>query len=86
MDYAYVKQEGADWELVPTDADPAFVNPCETKVLKKTFRIAKGRQWTILEKDAVDEIIFRTENPRDRLMLELMAGEACESGKFSNSG
>ena len=41
--------------------------------MKKTFRVAKGRQWTILEKDAVDEIIFRTDNPRDRLMLELMA-------------
>ena len=49
------------------------MNPCETAVLKKTFRHAKGRQWTILEKDVVDEIIFKTENPRDRLMLELMA-------------
>jgi integrase len=54
-------------------SDPSFVNPCETAVLKKTFRHAKGRQWTILEKDAVDEIIFRSDNPRDRLMLELMA-------------
>jgi integrase len=26
-----------------------------------------------LEKEAVDEIIFRTEDPRNRLMLELMA-------------
>jgi integrase len=42
-------------------------------VLKKPFRVAKGRQWRILEKDAVDEIIFRTDSPRDRLMLELMA-------------
>jgi integrase len=41
--------------------------------MKKTFRIAKGRQWSILEKDVVDEIIFRTDNPRNRLMLELMA-------------
>ena len=54
-------------------SDPSFVNPCETAVLKKTFRSAKGRQWTILEKDVVDEIIFRTDNQRDRLMLELMA-------------
>ena len=50
-----------------------MVNPCESKVLSKTFRDAKGRQWTILEKDIVDEIIFRTDNPRNRLMLELMA-------------
>ena len=27
----------------------------------------------ILEKDAVDEIIFRTRNQRNRLMMELMA-------------
>ena len=26
-----------------------------------------------LEKEVVDEIIFRTTNPRNRLMLELMA-------------
>jgi len=50
-----------------------FVNPCESSILSKTFRHAKGRQWTILEKDVVDEIIFKTDNPRNRLMLELMA-------------
>ena len=33
----------------------------------------KGREWLILEKDAVDEIIFRTDSPRDLLTLELMA-------------
>ncbi|MFH2219157.1 MAG: hypothetical protein ABII68_05805 [Pseudomonadota bacterium] len=50
-----------------------FVNPCESTILSKTFRLAKGRQWTILEKDVVDEIIFKTDNPSNRLMLELMA-------------
>ncbi|HIJ56164.1 MAG TPA: site-specific integrase [Deltaproteobacteria bacterium] len=30
-------------------------------------------QWTILEKEAVDEIIFRQSNIRNRIMLELMA-------------
>jgi len=50
-----------------------FPNPCDTPILRKTFRIAKGRQHTILEKDLVDEAIFKTENPRNRLMLELMA-------------
>src|SRR6056297_1007950 len=59
--------------FIKNSSDPSFVNPCENAVLKKTFRVAKGRQWLILEKDAVDEIIFRTDNPRDRLMLELMA-------------
>jgi integrase len=42
-------------------------------MLKKSFRNSRGRQWTILEKEVVDEIIFKAENPRNRLMLELMA-------------
>jgi len=50
-----------------------IINPCDAPVLRKSFRIAKGRTWTILEKDLVDEIIFKTEKPRNRLMLELMA-------------
>jgi integrase/recombinase XerD len=52
---------------------PGLVNPCDTPVLRKTFRPSKGRHWTILEKDVVDEIIFRTDNVRNRIMLELMA-------------
>jgi len=54
-------------------SDPSLVNPCDTPILRKTFRLARGHQWNILEKDVVDEIIFRTDNPRNRLMLELMA-------------
>lgn len=30
-------------------------------------------QWNILDKDIVDEVIFRTLNKRDRIILELMA-------------
>jgi integrase len=36
-------------------------------ILSKTFRLAKGRQRAILEKDVVDEIIFKTDNTRNRL-------------------
>ena len=39
------------------------------------------RLWKILEKDIVDEIIFRTENPRSRLMLELMARDGMRVGE-----
>ena len=48
-------------------------NPCDSPILKKTFKAAKGQPWTILDKDVVDEIIFKTNNRRNRLMLELMA-------------
>jgi len=42
-------------------------------MLRKVFKPAKIAHWTILEKEIVDEIIFRTTNPRNRLMLELVA-------------
>jgi integrase len=41
--------------------------------LRKTFKVAKGQPWTILDRDIVDEIIFKTDNFRNRLMMELMA-------------
>jgi|GEM_PF-2669187 len=53
--------------------DPSLLNPCDTPVLRKIFGHPKPKQWTILDKDVVDEMIFRTENPRNRLILELMA-------------
>ncbi len=64
--------------------EQTFVNPCESPILRKTFRLAKGRQWTILEKDVVDEIIFKIDNPRNRLMLELMARGGMRVGEVLN--
>ena len=42
-------------------------------MLRKLFRPTVAISWTILEKETVDEIIFRTTKVRSRLMLELMA-------------
>ena len=53
-------------------------------MLKRSFRPPKGRQWTILEKDVVDEIIFRTDNLRNRVMLELMARGGMRIGEVLN--
>jgi len=61
------------FNFIKNSTDASFVNPCDSSILKKTFRHSKGRQWTIIEKDVMDEIIFKTDNPRNRLMLELMA-------------
>jgi integrase len=61
------------FNLVKNTVDPKIENPCSTPMLRKLFRPAKIAHWTILEKEAVDEIIFRTIKPRNRLMLELMA-------------
>jgi len=53
--------------------DPQFHNPCDNPILRKLFKQGKPIRWQILEKEVVDEIIFRTRNLRNRLMLELMA-------------
>jgi integrase/recombinase XerD len=53
--------------------DPQFHNPCDNPILRKLFKQGTPIRWQILEKEVVDEIIFRTRNLRNRLMLELMA-------------
>ncbi len=50
-----------------------FISPCDSKMLRKLYRPKVTIQWDVLEKETVDEIIFRTTNARDRLLLELMA-------------
>ena len=41
--------------------------------MRKVFRAPQMPHWSILEKDTVDEIIFRQANTRNRLILEIMA-------------
>ncbi len=62
-----------NFNFVKNTVIPDLSNPCDSAVLSKTFRAAKLPPWKILERDAVDEFIFITENSRNRLMLELMA-------------
>ena len=63
----------AFFNLIRNTICPNLQNPCESAILKKTFKPPKSHPWTFLDKDVVDEIIFRTGKMRDRLMLELMA-------------
>ena len=55
--------------VFPDDRFHSMKNPA----LKKIFKDQRSIHWKFLEKDVADEMIFRTENPRNRLMLELMA-------------
>ena len=41
-------------------------------MLRKLFRPTVTVRWDFIEKETVDEIIFRTTNIRNRLILELM--------------
>jgi integrase len=52
-------------------------------MLKKLYRPLGPIRWTILEKEVVDEIIFRTIKPRNRLILELMARGDIEDRKLT---
>ena len=61
------------FNFVTQNLDPNFRSPCDTPMLKKLYRPPGPIRWTILEKEVVDEIIFRTVKPRNRLILELMA-------------
>ena len=58
-----------------------FISPFDSKILRKLYRPKVKTHWDILEKDTVDEIIFGTTKPRDRLMFELMARGAMRIGE-----
>jgi len=63
---------------------PALTNPCNGFVIRKIFKRPQAIQWNIVDKETVDEIIFRTTNARNRLLLELMAREGMRIGEVLN--
>ncbi|UCF03895.1 MAG: site-specific integrase [Deltaproteobacteria bacterium] len=79
--YLHVK---AFFNFVRETLNQSLQNPCDTPMIKKLFRRAKVNHWETVEKEVVDEIIFRTTNPRNRLMLELMARGGMRVGEVLN--
>ena len=71
----------AFFNFAKNNLDKNFTNPCGSPMLRKLFRPKVKTHWDILEKDTVDEIIFRTTKIRDRLILELMARGAMRIGE-----
>jgi integrase len=63
----------AFFNFLRNNFDGDIQNPCDCPMLRKLFRPKAVVHWDIIEKETVDEIIFRTDNVRNRLMLELMA-------------
>ena len=74
----------AFFNYIKNSIDPDFKNPCDNQALRRLFRAGKNIQFKILEKDLVDEIIFRTESQRNRIMLELMARGCMRIGEVLN--
>jgi integrase len=66
---------------VKNSIDLEMHNPCDTPILRKVFKNSRPQQWKIVEKDLIDEIIFKIEKPRNRIMLELMARAGMRVGE-----
>ena len=68
--YSHLK---AFFNFISVNIDSTLPNPCDTPMLRKLYRPGKPNHWNIVEKETIDEIIFRTTKVRNRLILELMA-------------
>ncbi len=63
----------AFFNLMINTVQPDMKNPCQSPAARNLFKKPKAHQWIIIDKDIIDEAIFRTLHARNRLMLELMA-------------
>jgi len=63
----------AFFNFIISNIDERIQNPCANQLLKKLFKANTPVQWDSFEKETIDEIIFRTTELRNRLILELMA-------------
>ena len=68
--YSHLK---AFFNFIRTNLDATIQNPCDAPMLRKLYRPGKPIHWDVVEKETIDEIIFRTTKMRNRLILELMA-------------
>ena len=62
---------------------PGLTNHCTSPIIKKIFRRPTCIQWKIINKETIDEIIFRTMNTRDRIIMEPMARGGMRIGECS---
>jgi len=68
--YAQLK---AFFNFIITNYQQNLPNPLDTPLMRKSFRPPKEAQREILPKEIIDEVIFNSQNLRDRLLLELQA-------------
>jgi len=61
------------FNFIRNNIDENFRNPCDSPMMRKQFKAKTADHWDIIEKEKVDEVIFRTLKSRNRLLLELMA-------------
>ena len=63
----------AFFNFIKNNFDDALKNPFDTPMMKNLFKAKVTFHWDLIEKETIDEVIFRTSKQRNRLILELMA-------------
>ena len=54
-------------------AELSIKNPCDSPLLNKMYRNPRNETVKTVDKEKIDELIYRTKDPRNRLLLELQA-------------
>ena len=63
---------------------PDLKNPLDSPVMRKSFRLPRPKQREIIAKEIIDEVIFNSQNLRDRLILELQSRSGARIGEVLN--
>lgn len=79
--YAQLK---AFFNFIIEGTKTAMVNPCNDPMLSKTFRAPRMKQREIIGREVIDEIIYRCQTTRNRLILELQARCGLRIGEVLN--
>lgn len=74
----------AFYNFVIDITEAGFPNPCLRPMIRKMFKSPRFFSPKLLDKDLIDEIIFRTTRDRDRLILELMGRAGMRIGEVLN--
>ena len=56
------------FKFIGTNIDEGIQNPCTNQLLKKLYKTNTPVRWDSFEKETIDEVIFRTTKPRNRLI------------------
>lgn len=74
----------AFFNFIIETTEAGYSNPCSRPMVKKLYRMPRGSSPDLLDKDTIDEIIFRTVDERNRLVLELMGRAGMRVGEVLN--
>ena len=62
-------QRSSFFNFVRNNIDPELRNPCDRPMIRKLYRERVPLRWKIIEKETIDEIIFRTTKVRNRFPM-----------------